>query len=75
MFLASLQDERDFLGFAVHCEVARYFVSALNGLGVRAFEFDGWELLRIEVVRLAQVFVTSFIGRINAIGFDRQLEG
>ena len=74
VFLAALQDQDDLLGLAVHREVAGHFVSAVNGFGARAFEFDGRELLRIEVVGLPEVFVAGLVGRVDAVSFDGELE-
>ena len=74
MFLATFQNDRDGFGRAVHGEVAGYLVSTFDRLGPGTFEFDRGKLFRIEIVRLAKMFITGFVGCVHTVDVDCQLE-
>src|SRR5262249_46568434 len=50
VFLPTFEDKSNLLGGAVHREVARHFVAAVDRLNAGALESDRWELLRVEKV-------------------------
>ncbi len=74
MLFAAHQDEFDLLRLTVHREIAGDFEAAFDRFGARTFELDGRELFGVEIVRLTEVGVASFVCGINAFGFDRQCE-